>query len=119
MRTTEKGVGAERAVLIVRAKPLRARDEELLADEWAVDSGAGQAHTAGAQVVTARTFDAPVLEEPIGSGEIETAEVGALKDVRAGLHVVIGHAERDIVAVVVADAGQRIAGDVCAIAGRG
>ena len=56
-----------------------------------------------------------MLGHPHGAGEIKPAQIGALQQGRSSLHVVIGHGQRNVELVVVADLGQRINGDVRAV----
>ena len=105
-------MGNQRAVLVVRTQPLRAADKEVLAHERPLDAVGIGRRAAGSQIAAPAALNAPAPGEPVGAGDIEAAQVRALQQRRAGLHVVVGHSHRQVVAVVVAHIGQRIDGNI-------
>src|ERR1019366_4538636 len=113
--SAEHGVGNERAVLVVGAEPLRPGDEEVLGNERALDAKVVDAGAAGSDIAAGAGLKAPVFGEPVRAAEIESAQIGALHQGGASLHVVVGHAEGHVVAVVVAHTGQRVDNDVSAV----
>src|ERR1700733_3581213 len=113
-------VGNQRAVLVVGSQPLRAGGEEVLRHNRPLNPprlNGIRAGAAGAVIGASVPFDGPVLAEPIGAHHVQSAEVGALQQRGAGLHVVIGQANREVKAIVITHPGQRVDDGIGANAG--
>src|SRR6185312_6552661 len=95
--------------------------EEILAHEGAFDQVVGIlsrcpcSRAARAKVGPERCFRSPPFRQPIRAVQGDAAQVRALQQGWASLHVVVGHANRKIEAVAVVDSRQRIDGNISSI----
>ena len=106
-------------MLVVRAEPFRTAGKDVLGDEGPFDELGGdvvsEAGAAGAEIAAACALKSLVFGEPVRARDVKTAEIGALVQGWSGHDAGIGHVDGEVVAIVVANAGERIAGDVNAV----